>query len=223
MKNYTLQSSFQQQSIMLEELDELDDFATFLNKDLVDESNNEEAAHLNKATLLNCAHKLYQKLSAYQLFDIQGNSQRYSLLENKLWSYQPLKSTELFQLGFLTIYNDTNIPLHDHPGSYGFQYVIDGYVQIQQYQHASAKKTKQSISFLKKIAEYNLKKGDISLFQPFVGNIHKMTSISKNSVLLTMQLHPYKAQQRSWYFPINFLPDSKETLFNRVQARSTKY
>ena len=96
-------------------------------------------------------------------------------------------------------------------------------MKIKEYQHSADKKVKPSISSLQKIAEYKLKKGDVSVFQPVVGNIHKMNSISKNSVLLIMLINPYPAQERSWYFPINALPDSKETLFSRIQARNTRH
>lgn len=220
MKSYTLQSGFQQQSIIM---DELDYFASFLKKNLVDDSIDDESASLNKTILLNCARELHKNLYAYQLLDIKGASQHCSQLEKKLWSYKYLKSTELFHIGLLTICKDTNIPLHDHPDAYGFQYVISGYVKIQEYQHSADKKVKQSISSLQKIAEYNLKKGGISVFQPVVGNIHKINSISTSSVLLSMQLHPLQAQERSWYFPINALPDSKETLFSRIQAHNTRH
>jgi len=72
MKSYTLQSSFQQQSIIM---DELDYFASFLKKNLVDDSIDDESASLNKTILLNCARALHQNLHSYQLLDIKGASQ----------------------------------------------------------------------------------------------------------------------------------------------------
>ena len=195
-------------------------FSALLNERLANGSDSEDTPHLYNNILLKSAYDLHQKLTEYHWFDNALTiAHSCSLIENRLWSYQHLNTTKLLQIGLLTLYHDTRVPLHDHPGAYGVQYVISGKVHIQQYQHASDIDTKQSITALEKVADNSLIKDEVSIFQPLVGNIHQLKSISKRSVLLSVVLHPNKAQERFWYFPIDGLPNSKEKFFSRVKMR----
>ena len=209
------------QTIDLQQPDFLADinrFSCLLNERLANASNNEDTLFLYNTILLKSVYELHQKLTEYQWFDnALATAHSCSLRENRLWSYQHLNTTKLLQIGLLTLYQDTGVPLHDHPGAYGIQYVISGKVHIKQYQHTSDAEVKQSITALEKVAENSLITDEVSIFQPFVGNIHQLNSISKRSVLLNMVLHPYQSQERSWYFPIASLPTSKEVLFSRVK------
>ena len=84
MKNDILQSNLQQQSIIM---DGIDDIAFSLNKNLVDDTGNQESSYLNKTILLNSAHELYKNLLKYQLIDIIDVSPHCSQSEKKLWTY----------------------------------------------------------------------------------------------------------------------------------------
>ncbi len=198
-------------------LADINRFSALLNERLANGTDNEDTHYLYNTILLKSAYELHKNLMEYQLFDNAVTiAHSCYQIENQLWSYQHLHTTNLLQIGLLTLYQDTSVPLHDHPGAYGIQYVISGKVHIQQYQHASDIEVKQSIAALEKVADNRLIKDEVSIFQPLAGNIHCLKSISKRSVLLSMVIHPYGSRERSWYFPIRGLPASKEVLFSRV-------
>lgn len=199
-------------------LAEINCFSSLLNERLAHGADSEDTTYLYNSILLKSAYELHNILKEYHLFDnaltIACGCRQ---IENQLWSYQHLITTNLLQIGLLTLYQDTSVPLHDHPGAYGIQYVISGKVHIQQYQHTSDTELKQSILALEKVAENSLIKDEVSIFQPLAGNIHCLKSISKRSVLLSIVIHPYSSRDRSWYFPIRGLPASKDVLFSRVK------
>jgi len=201
-------------------LADINRFSSLLSEYLANGADNEDISYLYNTLLSKSADELHKKLIKYQLFDNALTIARScSPIENQLWSYQHLSTIKLLQIGLLTLFQDTSVPLHDHPGAYGIQYVISGKVHIKQYQYASDIEVKQSITALEKVAQNSLIKDEVSIFQPRIGNIHCLKSISKRSILLSVVLHPFSSQERSWYFPISALPASKEVLFSRVKMR----
>ena len=195
-------------------------FSEFLRRELAAKKDKQDSADCYHAILLESTDSLYNKLRKYNRFDEAVHiAHRCLAAENELFSYQKLIATGFLKIGLLTLYHDNHMPLHDHPGAYGSQYVLSGRVQLRQYQHISDMQTEQSIARLDKVTEAILVEDNVSVFEPYAGNIHQLNSISQRSVLLSMMIHPYKYQQRSWYFPMNDLIGTQEILFNRVTKR----
>jgi hypothetical protein len=166
---------------------------------------------------------LYQKLMQYQKFhDTVKTAVTNTLHGSRQWTYKPLADTSLLQVGITSFYQSKPVNLHDHPGSYGAQRVISGNVEIQQYQFTSESSKKQSIISLEKKTKYNLHKNECAVFQPFIGNLHEVKSITKQSVVLTMRINSNTPHEKSWYFPMDLPVNSNERLYNRVQKNSTK-
>ena len=182
---------------------------------------NADKAHQCNSMLLQSIDELYLNLMEYQQFhDTIDAANSCSPLENQPWNYYPLSSTALLQVGLITLFRFIPIPLHDHPGAYGALRILSGKVHIQQYQHSTDTNQQQSIVSLKRVASHNLSRDGNAAFQPDTGNLHDIKSLSRHSVLLSMMIHPYQPQERSWYFPMHFPGMGKERLYNRVQRRA---
>ena len=161
---------------------------------------------------------LYQKLIANHEFDEAVKTAYTSHLSKKqYWTYQAFSKSKTYQIGLLTIYKSVKMPLHDHPGAFGVQYVISGEMRIQKYQYRNEMLEKKSIVALEKVADLQLSQGEFSSYQPVQENIHQLESLTERTILLSITVHPYKPRERSWYFPMNSPKELRENLFNRLQ------
>lgn len=93
------------------------------------------------------------------------------------------------------------LPLHDHPGTAGLMFVIEGSVNVQ-HCDAEPHHPMQPLS-LNVIQANTLNKGEVSWFTEDERNIHSVEAVSRRAVLLTMHARVSSPQQQSYYFPLS--------------------
>ncbi|MCU7835783.1 MAG: hypothetical protein KZQ83_11110 [gamma proteobacterium symbiont of Taylorina sp.] len=181
-----------------------------------------EQTHQCNLVLLQALNELHHELIKHQKFhDAVDTATARTPIENQSWIYQHLSNTLFFQVGLITLYHFMPIPLHDHPGAYGAQQVVSGKVHIRQYHPVSRIELKQSIVSLKTVAEHHLNKDECAVFQPLHRNLHDISSFSQYAILLSMMIHPYKPEERSWYFPMELPENTQGKLYNRLKSRAS--
>ncbi|MCB1758911.1 MAG: hypothetical protein KDI68_03905 [Gammaproteobacteria bacterium] len=136
------------------------------------------------------------------------------------WHWCLLSNTPLLRIGLITVYRDTPIPAHDHPNSFGIQLVITGRARVRQYQPIEPMDRKHHLVSLEKISDSELGVHRSSVFTPEHRNIHEIEAVSPRTVLLSIMIHPYDPQERSWFFPTTIADTVSPRLFSRIRKRA---
>jgi len=140
--------------------------------------------------------------------------------KDKSWHWCVLSNTQLMRIGLVTVFRGSPIPAHDHPSSFGVQQVLTGNVHIRQYQPLVPFDQKHHLVSLQKISDCELGKDRNSMFTPDHCNIHEIESLTPRAVLLSILVHPFDPQNRSWFFPASLSESSNDKLYSRIRKRS---
>jgi len=164
-------------------------------------------------------HKLLLSSSMYRTL---ANSSFNKLARSKYWGWRSIHEDGLGKVGLFSIYKDTPVPLHDHPGSCGVMMVLDGEVEVERY--SLADKYKDSVSSglveMKKCERKLLRPFEVTWFEETEGNIHGFETKTDQCVLLKMQMPLIPGKSRSWYFPTCTFDESHETVnARRIMSR----
>jgi hypothetical protein len=119
------------------------------------------------------------------------------------WGWSPMLESPDLNVGALTVFMDSDIPLHDHPGSSGLLIVLRGRVRVQSYQVASAGDLRQVQPLeLEQTGNVELDEGQYISFGPSENNIHSLHAIDDDCVLFDVLFSPYQPAQRSYFMPV---------------------
>jgi len=180
-----------------------------------------EGGYKNKAEMMSVLnhnmvlmHKLLMSSSMYRKLT---NSSFNKLARTKYWGWKSLHEDNLGKVGLFSIYKDTPVPLHDHPGTCGVMMVLDGEVEVERYSLADKYQDSASSGLveMKKCERKLLRPFDVTWFEETEGNIHGFETKTDQCVLLKMQLPLIPDKSRSWYFPTCTFDDSYETVHAR--------
>jgi len=159
-------------------------------------------------------HKLLMSSASYRNL---ANSAFRKMARTKYWGWRSIHEDELGKVGLFSIYRDSPVPLHDHPGTIGVMMVVDGEAEVERYSldEAYRKSETSGLVELKSCERRLLKPYDITWFKETEGNIHGFEAKTDQCVLLKVQMPATFAISRSWYFPTCVFNQEQET----VQAR----
>jgi len=129
----------------------------------------------------------------------------------KPWQHRPLIDTPQLRVDLLTVFRFSSIPLHDHPGSCGLQKVLSGRVRVSHYDHESGFENNDRVVWLNRKAVREYAVGESACYHRHSENLHEVTSLNSQSIVLNMVVRPYDETKRSWYFPVTgFLPKERD-------------
>lgn len=160
---------------------------------------------LNNELMVN--ETAFQGLKLLQSLDINSSSFLNAVENsfetgNKFWLWQRLVKKNSVNGGILHIDNKELVQLHDHPGAVGMMRIIDGEVEVWQYNETLENNNHSSQNTLLKLHSRRvLKAGDTAVLLPHEGNIHALKSISSHASMLDFFIPPFKQSERSWYQP----------------------
>lgn len=132
------------------------------------------------------------------------------------WRFNSLIDTPQLRVGLLTLFRFAAIPLHDHPGSCGVQWLLSGKVRVCNYDLEPGDKNGRRLVSLNRAVANEYQDGETASFHQQSGNLHEISSISARSVLLSLMVRPYDERDRSWYFPVSPFSETPRGLFTRV-------
>ena len=116
------------------------------------------------------------------------------------------------------------IPLHDHPGLWSAQRVLQGRVRVRLYDLSERQPSSPSLAVLERLEDRELTPGEDSMVAPAGGNIHGLSSLAgRPAVMLSVRTRPVNPEPDSWYFPVDALRDSLPILLcNRINTPGFK-
>ncbi len=122
---------------------------------------------------------------------------------NQYWLWQRLVKQSHLNGGVLHIDRDRMVQLHDHPGATGILRVMQGEVEVWQFdavnEHTGS--DGETVAYLVRRSRRLLKPGDVASLTPERGNIHALRAVSRQCSMLDFFIPPYKRSRRSWYEP----------------------
>lgn len=137
------------------------------------------------------------------------------------WRFHLLAETARVRIGLLKIFRASPIPLHDHPGACGAQYLIAGRARIRQYDSKDGLEYgHRHVVTLKQVVDEELTRGDCSAYLDNYLNFHEVESITPSSILLSLMVSMRQKNGRSWYFPADPFRNSSERIYTRVTRRT---
>lgn len=122
---------------------------------------------------------------------------------NRFWLWQRLTRESGLNGGILTIEKEQPVPLHDHPGATGMLRVLEGELEVWQFDRlqGSASHRDKEHAVLQRVSRRILHPGDTALLSPDKGNIHALRAISRECSMLDYFIPPYVRSARTWYEP----------------------
>jgi len=142
---------------------------------------------------------------------------------NPRWGWQPALASPDLSVGTLTVWRDSDIPLHDHPGSTGLLLVLEGKVRVRSYQLTDDLDNGNAPVELELTADEVISAGEYWQFGPYQHNIHSLQSVDGDCRIFDVLFSPYQLQQRSFFMPIIPGNDARNifvTRLNRLHRRS---
>jgi len=125
-----------------------------------------------------------------------------STTPNQPWGWAPFLESPALTVGALTVFEQENIPMHDHPGSIGLLLVLRGRVRIQSYDPlGDAAVNDASTRELHQTDDRMLGEGQATLFGAHKNNIHSLQAVGGDCILFDVLFSPYQPGLRSYYFP----------------------
>lgn len=122
---------------------------------------------------------------------------------NRYWLWQRLVRQSHLNGGVLHIDRDRMVQLHDHPGATGILRVMQGEVEVWQFDAVSAHtgSNGETVAHLVRRSRRLLKPGDVASLTPGLGNIHALRAVSQQCSMLDFFIPPYNRSRRCWYEP----------------------
>jgi len=159
-------------------------------------------------------HKLLLSSSMYRNL---ANCSFNSLVRTKYWGWRSIHEDELGKVGLFSMYKDSPVPLHDHPGTCGVMMVLDGEAEVERYNlmETHQDNATSGLTELKSCDRKLLKPYEITWFDETEGNIHGFEAKTDQCVLLKVQIPTVVKGSRSWYFPTCVFDREQKT----IQAR----
>jgi len=142
---------------------------------------------------------------------------------NPRWGWQPALASPDLSVGTLTVWRDSDIPLHDHPGSTGLLLVLEGKVRVRSYRLTDDLDSGNAPLELELTADKTIGAGELWQFGPYQHNIHSLQSVDGDCRIFDVLFSPYQLQQRSFFMPIIPGNDARNifaTRLNRLHRRS---
>lgn len=131
---------------------------------------------------------------------INSSSIEHSKRETQNWQWTEIQVAEDYNIGILHIYAGKHIPIHDHPGSFGLLYILQGELQLKQYQ---VKESRLHLTDLELLSTQDLKESEFTDFSPHKGNIHSLHANNGDVFILDILVSPYSIYERQWFLPID--------------------
>ncbi len=122
---------------------------------------------------------------------------------NSYWLWQRLTRESSIKGGVLTIEQNQDVPLHDHPGATGMVRIISGEVEVWQFDRSAAVSKTEGLAVLERVTHRVMRPGDIAVLSPDRGNIHALRARSKECSMLDYFIPPYGRSERTWYQPMD--------------------
>lgn len=143
--------------------------------------------------------------------------------DNKHWGWQPALASPDLSVGTLTVWRNSDIPLHDHPGSTGLLLVLEGKVRVRSYKLTDELDSNSAPLELELTGDKIISAGEYWQFGPYQHNIHSLQSVDGDCRIFDVLFSPYQLQQRSFFMPI--IPGNEArnifvTRLNRLHRRS---
>lgn len=142
--------------------------------------------------------------------------------DSQPWGWNSLLETEQINAGLLTVYPDSSIPMHDHPGSTGLLVVLKGHVILRQYKVMEQSKSNKNRLHLKRTSVSSIGENAFSVFGPEEGNIHSLEADQEPCVLFDLMFSPYKPEDRSWFLPMDILETSGKSPIEVVRMKKSR-
>jgi uncharacterized RmlC-like cupin family protein len=122
---------------------------------------------------------------------------------NRFWLWQRLTKASGINGGILTIEQDEDVPLHDHPGATGMLRMLTGEAELWQFDRPemTVNVASGTRAVIERVTHRILRPGDIALLSPEHGNIHALRARSKSCSMLDYFIPPYQRSERTWYQP----------------------
>lgn len=120
------------------------------------------------------------------------------------WGWVELIENEYLRVGLLTLDETNTIPIHDHPGSTGLLVILEGHLQVQQFQYreSSISPSPRRMVEMEQVNRQQLGPGEFTAFSPTQGNIHSLCAYNGPCLILDVLLAPYRNEDRTWYMPL---------------------
>lgn len=159
-------------------------------------------------------HKLLLSSTTYRNL---VNSAFNNLVRTKYWGWRSIHEDALGKVGLFSMYKDSPVPLHDHPGTCGVMMVVDGEVEVERYRltEVSRKKEASGLVEMESCDRKLLKPFEITWFDETEGNIHGFETKTEQCVMLKVQIPAMVSGSRSWYFPTCVFDSERKS----IQAR----
>ena len=166
------------------------------------------SAHANRAvTQRHLATRATQLLQQLDLSDSTFQAALDASHEsgNRFWHWQRLTKESTIKGGVLTIVQDQDVPLHDHPGATGMVRVLTGEVEVWQFDRpvAAPAGPTDSRAVLERACRRVMRPGDIATLSPASGNIHALRARSSTCSMLDYFIPPYVRSKRTWFQPVD--------------------
>lgn len=136
--------------------------------------------------------------------------------QQESWGWQPALESPDLSVGALTVWKDSEIPLHDHPGSAGLLLVLEGSIRIRSYRMLGNQEISQQPIELELTNDSIIDTGDCWHFGPHEHNIHSLQAVDGDCRLFDVLFSPYQLQQRSFYMPIVPNNDARNIYVTRL-------
>ena len=117
------------------------------------------------------------------------------------WHWKELINQKEYIAGILSLDANKQIPIHDHPGSSGLLFVLDGELELTEYRQINSP-TAVTVE-LEPDKTSTIKAYEFCSFGTSEGNIHSIKALRKDCIILDILITPYALHQRKWYLPID--------------------
>jgi len=139
------------------------------------------------------------------------------------WDWRPYVDDAGNRLGLLQLYKNNPTPIHDHPGAGGILLVLQGELELCEYQLEQTDAAgRLKLAQLSVAVHKHLGPGQFTLITPESGNLHSLGAASDTCIVLSVLLKTYDETQRTWYLPVTetISPETPFTAFCATQQVS---
>lgn len=173
-----------------------------------------------QSELRRVVHAMYNQLVDNEAFrEAFRNCPEPHLLKAPSWS-STLYEDQHLHVGLLSVYRGRDIPLHDHPDSYGVTLVLSGIAQIR-YANVVERIYDNNLVKLEIGRSRERMPGQVCWFFEDDRNLHSIEATTATAQLLVMHFPPVAQDKQAFYFPIDNKPctDGEYILARRVSIK----
>ena len=130
-----------------------------------------------------------------------------ALLESELIEphYEPCHWISLiehnhFRVGLFTLFQSSPTPLHDHPGMFGYKIVLNGSLQLDEYNPCPNQADDATFVEIEHKNSTILNRNDKLFFSPTESNLHTLRALSDRCICLAILHNPADLSNRSSIF-----------------------